>query len=237
MSNLKKSVGREVWAMLLDDSSVVSTGTLVANHLYAIKTRAASDSGLPAGLEVGDAFFGQNGVTITLATGDSVIDLGSPFDTEKLIGFARAKDISRTKSTVDMSVDGDLSDTGDVRVDPIVAVSGNINGLKVNGLAPTTASRKIDSMFVKQIVQAADGTVTTIKKTDTPVLIAFVYIKTLRADNSVDVDLVPCVFTTNGDSTDYGSATAKTTAFTGCAASPNGVLPQSITAVLPPASV
>ncbi len=234
-SALKKSTGREVWAMLLDETTEVTTGNLSANHLYGIKAKASSDSGLPSGLEVGDVLFGQTGVTVTLASGDIVIDLGDPFDEDKLIGFARSKDITRTKNTVDMTCDGDLSDYGDVRIDPIVAVSGSINGYKVNGLGATTASRKIDAMFSKQIIQASDGTFTTVEKSDEIALIALIYIKDLRADNSVDIDIVPCVFTSNGDSTDYGSATSKSTAFTGCASSAKGILPCTLSAVLPTA--
>lgn len=234
-SALKKSTGREVWAMLLDETTEVTTGTLTANHLYGIKAKASSGSGLPSGLEVGDVLFGQNGIDVTLVSGDIVIDLGDPFNEDNLIGFARSKDITRTKNTVDMTVDGDLSDYGDVRIDPIVSVSGSINGYKVNGLDATTASRKIDAMFAKQIIQASDGTVTTVEKSDEIALIALIYIKDLRSDNSVDIDIVPCVFTSNGDSTDYGSATSKSTAFTGCASTPKGILPCTISAVLPTA--
>lgn len=234
-SALKKSTGREVWAMLLDETTEVTTGKLSANHLYGIKAKASSGSGLPSGLEVGDVLFGQNGIDVTLVTGDIVIDLGDPFNEDNLIGFARSKDITRTKNTVDMTVDGDLSDYGDVRIDPIVSVSGSINGYKVNGLDATTASRKIDAMFAKQIIQASDGTVTTVEKSDEIALIALIYIKDLRSDNSVDIDIVPCVFTSNGDSTDYGSATSKSTAFTGCASTPKGILPCTISAVLPTA--
>lgn len=230
---LKKSTGREVWAMLLDDSTILvgdgSTVKTVAKHLYCINAIGATTA-LPSGLKVGDCFFAMS--AITLGSGDKVIELGDIFDTNKLIGYARSKDISRTKSTVDMTVDGDLSDTGDVRVDPTVSVSGNINGYKVNGLPLTSASRKIDAKFNKQIVEANDGTVTTLDKNDDVSLIALIYIKTLR-DNQCDVDIVPCHFTSNGDSTDYGSATSKSVAFTGCASSDNGVLPQSITATFP----
>ena len=233
-SALKKSTGREVWAMLLDDSVTLvgdgSTVKTVANHLYCIVAIATGSSVLPTGLGVGDCFFSMS--ALTLAEGDKVIELGDIFDTDKLIGYARSKDISRTKSTVDMTVDGDLSDTGDIRVDPIVSVSGNINGYKVNGLPATSASRKIDAKFAKQIIEADDGTVTTMEKNDDVSLIALIYIKTLR-DNQCDVDIVPCHFTSNGDSTDYGSATSKSVAFTGCASSDNGVLPQSITATFP----
>ena len=232
-SALKKSTGREVWAMLLDDSTILigdgSTVKTVANHLYCI-VAVGTSSVLPSGLDAGDCFFSMS--ALTLASGDKVIELGDIFDTDKLIGYARSKDISRTKSTVDMTVDGDLSDIGDVRVDPIVSVSGNINGYKVNGLPVTSASRKIDAKFGKQIIEANDGTVTTLDKNDDTSLIALIYIKTLR-DNQCDVDIVPCHFTSNGDSTDYGSATSKSVAFTGCSASDNGVLPQSLTVTFP----
>lgn len=235
---LKKSSGREVWAMLLDESTVIvgdgSTTTLAAGHLYAIKSKKSAGSALPAGLGEGDVLFGQTGVTVTLAVGDDVYDLGDPFDTSKLIGFARSKDITRTKNTIDMTVDGDIGNgVVDQRIDPLVSVSGNINGLKVNGLPATAASRKIDAMFAKQIIQAADGTFTTLDKSDAIVIVALVYINKLRADNSVDIDIVPCVFTSNGDSTDYGSATSKSTAFTGVAKSQNGILPCTISAILP----
>ena len=237
---LKKSSGREVWAMLLDESTVIvgdGTKTLAAGHLYAIKSKASSSSGLPAGLGEGDVLFGQNGVSVTLAVGDDVYDLVDPFDTDKLIGFARSKDITRTKNTIDMTVDGDIGNgVVDQRIDPLVSVSGNINGLKVNGLPATAASRKIDAMFAKQIIQAADGTFTTLDKSDEIVIVALVYINKLRADNSVDIDIVPCVFTSNGDSTDYGSATSKSTAFTGVATSENGILPCTISALLPSAT-
>lgn len=237
---LKKSSGREVWAMLLDESTVIvgdGTKTLTAGHLYAIKSKASSASGLPAGLGEGDVLFGQNAVTVTLAVGDDVYDLGDPFDTDKLIGFARSKDITRTKNTIDMTVDGDIGNgVVDQRIDPLVSVSGNINGLKVNGLPATAASRKIDAMFAKQIIQAEDGTFTTLDKSDDIVIVALVYINKLRADNSVDIDIVPCVFTSNGDSTDYGSATSKSTAFTGVAKSQNGILPCTISAILPSAT-
>ena len=232
-SALKKSTGREVWAMLLDEASEVTTGKLSAGRLYGVKAKASSGSGIPSGIGVGDVLFGQTGIDVTLVSGDVVIDFGNPFEEEKLIGFARSKDITRTKNTVDLTVDGDLSDCGDVRVDPIVSVSGSINGYKVNGLPATSASRKIDAMFSKQIIQSSDGTFTTIEKSDEVAIIALIYIKDLRADNSVDIDIVPCVFTSNGDSTDYGSATSKSTAFTGCSSSAKGILPCTLSAVLP----
>lgn len=230
---LKKSTGREVWAMLLDDSVVItgdgSTTLATKGHLYGVVAVDGSTS-IPNGIGAGDCFFAVS--AITFKAGDKVIDLGDIFATTNLIGYARSKDITRTKSTVDMTVDGDLSDVGDIRVDPIVAVSGNINGYKVNGLPATDASRKIDAKFVKQIIEANDGSVTTLDKNDDASLIALIYIKTLR-DNEVDVDIVPCHFTSNGDSTDYGSATSKSVAFTGCASSENGIIPQSITATFP----
>ena len=233
---LKKSSGREVWAMLLDESTVIVGGTdsPTAGHLYAIKSKATT-SGFPAGLDVGDVFFAQTGVTLTLVVGDDAYDLGDPFNTDNLIGFARSKDITRSKNTIDMTVDGDIGngDVADMRIDPIVNVSGNINGLKVNGLPATAASRKIDAMFSKQIIQAADGSITTLDKSDAIALLALVYINKLRADNSVDIDIVPCLFTSNGDSTDYGSATSKSTAFTGVAQSEKGILPCTISAILP----
>lgn len=232
MSNkaLKKSTGREVWAMLLDDTEIKSgaSTTLTKGHLYCVVAKG-TNSTLPD-VGVGYCFFAMS--AIALVADDEVIDLGDIYDIEKLIGYARAKDITRTKTTIDMTVDGDLSDTGDVRVDPIVATSGNINGYKVNGLPATAASRKIDAKFVKQIIEDSDGSVTTLEKNDDTSLIALIYIKTLR-DNQCDVDIVPCHFTSNGDSTDYGSATSKSVAFTGCASSDNGVLPQCITATFP----
>ena len=233
---LKKSTGREVWAMLLDDSTVINTaGALTKNHLYAIKAKASSGSGLPSGLDEGDTFYEVEKTTqTTLVSGDSVIDLGDPFDKTKLIGFARSKDISRTKNTVDVTVDAD--EDSDVRIDPLVAVSGNINGYKINGTPATDAGRKIDAMFVKQIIEAADGTVTTIEKSDKTALIALIYIKNLRSDNSVELVIQPCVFTSNGDSTDYGSPTSKSTAFTGNALSENGVKPCVLSVTLPAAS-
>ena len=147
---LKKSTGREVWAMLLDDSTEINTaGALTENHLYAVKAKATT-SGIPAGLAVGDCWFEVKvtspATQTTLVSGDIVIDLGTLFDVTTLIGYARSKDITRTKSTIDMTVDGDLSDVGDIRVDPIVAVSGNINGYKVNNLPSTSASRKMPSL-------------------------------------------------------------------------------------------
>lgn len=228
---LKKSTGREVWAMLLDDSvvtTVATAGTLTKGHLYCFLAQGTS-SNLPD-VGAGYCFFAMS--ALATVVGDKYIDLGDIYDVTKLIGYARAKDISRTKNTVDMTVDGDLSDTGDIRVDPIVSISGNINGYKVNNLPATDPSRKIDAKFVKQIVEANDGTVTTLDKNDETSLIALIYIKSLR-DNKVDVDIVPCHFTSNGDSTDYGSATSKSVAFTGCASSDNGVLPCSITADFP----
>ena len=231
---LKKSTGREVWAMLLDDSTILigdgSTVKTVKDHLYCIVAFASSSSVLPSGLKKGDCFFSLS--ALTLGSGDKVIELGDIFSTDNLIGYARSKDISKTKSTVDMTVDGDLSDAGDVRVDPTVSISGNINGYLVNGLPATSASRKIDAKFGKQIIQASDNTFTTVDKNDDISLIALIYIKSLR-DNSVDVDIVPCHFTSNGASTDYGSATSKSVAFTGCAESAGGVLPQTITVTFP----
>ena len=60
-SALKKSTGREVWAMHLDDSVTLvgdgSTVKTVANHLYCIVAIATGSSVLPTGLGVGDCFF------------------------------------------------------------------------------------------------------------------------------------------------------------------------------------
>ena len=225
---LKKSTGREVWAMLLDDSTITKVtvaGTLTKGHLYCLIGKGAGSS-LP---DVGKGYCFFATTTLATVADDEYIDLGDIYDKNALVGFARAKDISRTKSTIDMTVDGDLSDYGDQRVDPIVSISGNINGYKVNGLPATDPSRKIDAKFGKQIIVADDNTITTLDKNDNTSLIALIYIKSLR-DNQVDVDVVPCHFTSNGDSTDYGSATSKSVAFTGCASSDNGVLPCSITA-------
>ena len=228
---LKKSTGRDVWAMLLDDTTIVkvtTAGTLTKGHLYCVLGRGTG-SNLPQ-VGTGYCFFAVS--ALATVTDDEYIDLGDIYDKANLIGFARSKDITRTKNTVDMTVDGDLSDFGDQRVDPIVAISGNINGYKVNGLPASDPSRKIDAKFVKQIVEANDGTVSTIDKNDDVSLIALIYIKSLR-DNQLDVDIVPANFTSNGDSTDYGSATSKSVAFTGCASSENGVLPCSITCTFP----
>lgn len=230
-SALKKSTGRDVWAVLLDDSTVteVSTaGTLTQGHLYAVVEYGTS-SNLP---QVGEGYCFFAMTALATVVGDKYIDLGDIYDKDKLIGFARSKDITRTKNTVDMTVDGDLSDMGDIRVDPIVSISGNVNGYKVNGLPATNASRKIDAKFTKQVIEANDNSVTTLDKNDDVSLIALIYIKTLR-DNQCDVDIVPVHFTSNGDSTDYGSATSKSVAFTGCASSANGVLPHSMTATFP----
>ncbi|MGP1507253.1 MAG: hypothetical protein ACTTJW_00025 [Sphaerochaeta sp.] len=183
---LKKSTGRDVWAMLLDDSTVIKgTGNnkLVSGHLYGIKAKG-SDSGLPAGSDVGNVIFGQTGVEVTLKNGDEVIDLGNPFDVENLIGYARSKDITKSKNTVDMSVDGDLSDSADTRVDPTVSISGNINGYKVNGQPATSASRKIDAMFGKQIIQSADGSITTIEKSDKSFYLSNFYNGSFQALNN-----------------------------------------------------
>ena len=230
-SALKKSTGRDVWAMLLDDSvvtTVATAGTLTKGHLYCLLAQGTS-SNLP-NVGVGYCFFAVS--ALATVVGDKYIDLGDIYAIANLIGYARSKDITRTKNTVDMTVDGDLADVGDVRVDPIVSISGNINGYKVNNLPATDASRKIDAKFAKQIIEANDGSVTTLDKNDDISLIALIYIKSLR-DNMVDVDVVPCHFTSNGDSTDYGSATSKSVAFTGCASSENGVLPCSISVTFP----
>ena len=227
---LKKSTGREVWAMLLDDSTHINTASqpLTLGHLYAVMARGTG-SNIPD-VGIGNCFFCV--VAISTVADDDVIDLGDIFDVDNLIGYARSKDISKTKTTIDMTVDGDLSDVGDIRVDPTVAISGNINGYLVNGLPATSASRKIDAKFGTQIIEADDGTVTTLDKDDDISLIALVYIKSLR-DNQVDVEIVPCHFTSNGASTDYGSVTSKSVAFTGCASSEGGVLPCTITATFP----
>lgn len=222
---LNKSTGRDVWALLFDETTeLVGDGSTVKTtkgHLYAITAIASTSSALPSGLVKGQTFYSQS--AITLGSGDKVIDLGSPFDDDLLIGYARSKDITRSKNVVNVTVDADEFD--DNRVDPIVAVSGNINGYKVNNLPATSASRKIDAMFGDQVIEAADGTVTTMDKNDKICLMGLVYIKELRANNEFEIDIVPCIFTSNGDSTDYGSATSKSVAFTGCAESEKGVKP------------
>jgi len=231
-----KTLGRDVIYCLLNETVIEGDGSttkVLAGHLFAkIKvadTSSAIGTGtLYANIKLGKATMAQ--ADITLASGDKVVDLGDPFELNStgemkyLVGFARSKSINYSKSTVDMTVDKD--EFTDQRSDGLVAISGDINGYKLNCNESTSATFKLENMFIDIVVQ--NGTTTegsTYEKSTPIVVLALIWQKTINAGGLVEIDVVPAQITSMGDSADYGSATTRNMSWTGCAKSEKGVIP------------
>lgn len=244
---VRKPDGKDVLSYLLDDSVIIESTstdpTIKKGHLYAVLAYAESGSVLPGtvveeggvqvfvpALEIGKCFFNTDS-NKTLAAGDKVVELGTMLDDAKLIGYANSKDFTESKSTFDNSVDEDGAD-GDQGVSPMVSVSGNINGLRLNGKPLSSAVRIIDAKFADQIITSASGTTSVLKQNSDPELVAFVYGRPDGLGNDFDVKIVPVNFSSNGNSSAYNSATSKSVAWVATVKSRNGVKRCDVTATL-----
>ena len=235
----KKTVGRDVISLLMDDTLIVGDGTLKIEkgHFFA-KTKCA-DSGSVFGTgtkyeNIKMRMVAEATEDLTLAVGDEAVDLGNPFEKnaddswKRLLGYGRSKSVSKSKTTVDMTVDED--EYTDQQSDGLVSLSGSINGYKLNCPDDTSATAKLMSEFMGVVDQTSDDeSEWSSKETTTPILtIAILYQKSINIGEKCEIEIIPCTFTSSEVSADYGSATSINFSWTGNAQSSNGVLPCTV---------
>ena len=221
-----KSGGRDVVVVSLTETEVTA---VEKGHFYSVVSKKRSESQLPAGIIAGKVFLAEEAIP-SLSGEDKVIDLGTIWDADGkiphtvLVGFANSKDLSQTKSTFDATTDGD--DDSDQRSDGLVSRSGNFNGIKYNNEhVADSASAKLAARFIDTVEQTAEGI--TVTEASTPIdLIAFIYAKAKPLPgNRVEIIFLPCILSTDGESSSYNNATTRNIAFVGCAATDKGTKP------------
>lgn len=223
----KKTTGRDALAYFITKEEPQTTGSIVVGSWYAVKGKAEADSVLPVALEPGDVFLCS--AEKALATGDVVIPL-----TRELIGFVRDKSIDSSKQTFDATVDED--DTADNQTDGIVAMSGTISGYDLVGKSKGDATSILKGRFSRTIYASIGSGEDTIEVEGVSAPIDLIQIDQFARDakegDPIEVLTIPCILTSNGKSSTYGSVTSLNIGFTGCAQDADGIKPSRYVGVL-----
>ena len=211
--------GRQSFAWILDvateDTTASTSTSLEAGKIVIVTGMADSDSG-----------FGTNKSMInkpvlvskplTLKTGDKY-RLCTPI----FLGMAKDKSLNKTKNTQDVTVDADGA-TNNV-CDGLVSISGSIScSFSVDGEG--YASNYIKKRFGNIIKIDSTGK-PTLTEAITPEkdLVLFAWnARNASANDIIEFDVVPCLFTGINHSASYGSSQSFDIDFTGNATDENG---------------
>ena len=211
--------GRQSFAWILDvateDTTASTSTSLEAGKIVIVTGMADSDSG-----------FGTNKSMInkpvlvskplTLKTGDKY-RLCTPI----FLGMAKDKSLNKTKNTQDVTVDADEA-TNNV-CDGLVSISGSIScSFSVDGEG--YASNYIKKRFgnIVKIDDTGKPTLTEAITTEKDLVLFAWNARNASANDIIEFDVVPCLFTGINHSASYGSSQSFDIDFTGNATDENG---------------
>ena len=211
--------GRQSFAWILDvateDTTASTSTSLEAGKIVIVTGMADSDSG-----------FGTNKSMInkpvlvskplTLKTGDKY-RLCTPI----FLGMAKDKSLNKTKNTQDVTVDADGA-TNNV-CDGLVSISGSIScSFSVDGEG--YASNYIKKRFgnIIKIDNTGKPTLTEAITTEKDLVLFAWNARNASANDIIEFDVVPCLFTGINHSASYGSSQSFDIDFTGNATDENG---------------
>ena len=211
--------GRQSFAWILDvateDTTASTSTSLEAGKIVIVTGMADSDSG-----------FGTNKSMInkpvlvskplTLKTGDKY-RLCTPI----FLGMAKDKSLNKTKNTQDVTVDADGA-TNNV-CDGLVSISGSIScSFSVDGEG--YASNYIKKRFgnIVKIDNTGKPTLTEAITTEKDLVLFAWNARNASANDIIEFDVVPCLFTGINHSASYGSSQSFDIDFTGNATDENG---------------
>lgn len=199
-----KTLGNHGVAYLLTKGTVIEGDgekKALKGNWYYIAAMAESGSGIPAGLKVGLPFLAS--ADKVLVEGDNVIPL-----TASMLGFARGKSLSQSKSTVDATTDSNEGIAQNLS-DGVVATTGSISGLNEIPV-PGSAQEQIIQMFQTYIRDNAGVITVTEVSTPTSLLMIDWTARRIRASGPQDgdlceIDIMPVIFTSKNTDSDYAS--------------------------------
>ena len=211
--------GRQSFAWILDvateDTTASTSTSLEAGKIVIVTGMADSDSG-----------FGTNKSMInkpvlvskplTLKTGDKY-RLCTPI----FLGMAKDKSLNKTKNPQDVTVDADGAKNN--VCDGLVSISGSIScSFSVDGAG--YASNYIKKRFgnIIKIDSTGKPTLTEAITTEKDLVLFAWNARNASANDIIEFDVVPCLFTGINHSASYGSSQSFDIDFTGNATDENG---------------
>lgn len=220
--NYKKSGGRDVIVSLVESAASITgdgtASTLEVGKWYVATSKATTASGIEE-FKIGRPFMAKT--AISLAEGDNVEELTDFWDKTNIVGFANSKSLSFSKSSFDVTTDGD--DYYDKITEEQVEVSGSFDGFKYLGVtSEDSAITKINRIFTDVTVQTADGD-KVLERENKALYLAFLFSKTKPKTGSIlDVTFVPVYLTANAENASYGSGNTQNISFEGAESSDFG---------------
>lgn len=206
--------GRQAYAWYLEPGSEELTSALAVGDIVIVTAQASTGSKFPTNW-VNKPYIVVSAIA-TLTEGDKYVKL-----TPYFIGMAKDKSISKSKNTTSVTVDADAFENS--ISDGIVSVSGSIS------MSYSVDGKKYASTFIKQRFGAIDmysaqGTVEVLEaKTQDKDLILFAWnARDCKADDIVEFDVLPVLFTSLDHGSSYGSSQNMDLNFTGNATDENG---------------
>lgn len=204
VNNVRDGRQSKVFLLKFETTEV---STITKGKIYAVKAKASSSSVLED-LKVGDFFIATS--EITLASGDKVEAV-----TPLFLGGATDKDLSFEKSTTDITCDKD-KDSNSV-TDGKVASSGSITMYDLLDDDMDSAVNLIRSRFNKVVTYNANGKPSVLDgdKTTKDVLMFLWDARDLDEGETVGIDFVPALLSSQGHASAYGSGQTMPVNFTG----------------------
>lgn len=207
--------GRESMAWIVESMEKAS-GSIPAGSFGVVTKKAASQSKFES-YELNEPFYTP--VEITPAAGDEAVVFKLAF-----MGFATSKDISKSKETVDTTMDYDEA-TNKV-TNGQVTVSGSINGMlvteQVKG-ASATAANLIKSRFGTLVEVDKTGNVSRLDGATTEkdmILVAW-DVRNAKENDIVAITVAPVLFTSYAVNAAYNSSETMNVSFDGSATDEN----------------
>ena len=226
-----KGGGRDVIVSVVKavGSTLVGDGSTVAleDGKFYVASAIAESSAFETGVKVGRPFRAVG--STTLSVGDKAVELTNLWEESRIAGMANSKSLNFSRSTFDGTTDFD--DYTDKISEDQVEISGSFDGFKLLGIFPEdSAIVDINRQFTNVDVEAADGSIVSIDRSNDKLYLAFIYQKTAPvAGDVVDITFVPCTLSSNGESSSYGSAHTQNVAFEGTSFSDFGAIPSKLT--------
>lgn len=199
--------GRMSLAFLMKVDTNPAT-TVEVGKWYAIGGRDDTASVIPVGLEPGYYWHVETAPAGELGSGDVLYPI-----TLSCMGEARDKSLDESKEVTEATCDKDL--TANYVTDGVVSSSGTISCYFIEGSADTTIA-EFRSRFVTLIDTTGDAvTVKNPTSAKDLIMINWDY-RDHKAATTFEVDILPCIITSNNKSASYGSTDTLELGYTAC---------------------
>jgi len=216
--NSQANDGRESLAFLFDVGAVQSGTTAIPAGTFVIIVTKASTGSAFGAVSIKKPFYCVK--ETTPASGDTYAIL-----TPKFMGYATAKDYTRSKNTTDVTMDYD-KETNNV-TDGQITKSGSINGMMITESlkdSDNTAINIIKSRFgdVTQFDSSGSAKVLEANTTEKDLMVIFWNLRSAQTDELVEAEVIPALFTECAISASYNSSQTFNLSFSGNASDENG---------------